>query len=67
MTSRAIRRAYAIHRYQTVVDDQIVQAAEPLTKGYDLSTTTTIRPIRPSPTTPSIDWCEQQPVGPSSS
>ena len=33
MTSRAIRRAYAIHRYQMVVDDQIVQAAEPLTKG----------------------------------
>jgi hypothetical protein len=33
ITSRAIRRAYAIHRYQTVVDDQIVQAAEPLTKG----------------------------------
>ena len=33
MTLRAIRRAYAIHRFRTVVDDQIVQAAEPLTKG----------------------------------
>jgi hypothetical protein len=33
MTFRAIRRAYAIHRFRTVVDDQIVQAAEPLTKG----------------------------------
>ena len=33
MTSRTIRRAYAVHRYQTVVDDQIVQAAELLTRG----------------------------------
>ena len=33
MTLRAIRRAYAVHRFRTVVDDQIVQAAEPLTKG----------------------------------
>jgi hypothetical protein len=37
MTSRAIRRAYAIHRYQTVVDNQIVQAAEPLTKGGSMT------------------------------
>ena len=28
MTSRAIRQAYAIPRYQTVVDDQIAQAAD---------------------------------------
>ena len=33
MTARAARRAYAIHRYQTVIDNQVVQAAEPLTKG----------------------------------
>jgi len=33
LTLRALRRAYAIHRFQTVVDNQIVQAAEPLTKG----------------------------------
>jgi hypothetical protein len=33
MTARAVRRAYAIHRFRTVIDDQIVQAAEPLTKG----------------------------------
>src|SRR5215475_6313791 len=33
MTARAARRAYAIHRYQTVIDNQIVQAAELLTKG----------------------------------
>jgi hypothetical protein len=33
ITLRAIRRAYAVWRFRTVVDDQIVQAAEPLTKG----------------------------------
>jgi hypothetical protein len=33
LTLRALRRAYAIHRFQTVVDNQIVQAAEPLTKA----------------------------------
>lgn len=33
MTIRAARRAWAIRRFRTVVDDQIVQAAEPLTKG----------------------------------
>lgn len=33
LTSRAIRRAYAVHRFQTVVDNQVVQAAELLTKG----------------------------------
>ena len=33
MTIRAMRRAWAIWRFRTVVDDQIVQAAEPLTKG----------------------------------
>lgn len=31
MTSRTIRRAYAVHHYQTVVDDQIVPVAELLT------------------------------------
>jgi hypothetical protein len=33
MTLRAMRRAWAIWRFRTVVDDQVVQAAEPLTKG----------------------------------
>ncbi|MBV8190605.1 MAG: hypothetical protein JOY64_07380 [Alphaproteobacteria bacterium] len=33
MTLRAMRRAWAIRQFRTVVDDQVVQAAEPLTKG----------------------------------
>jgi hypothetical protein len=32
MAVRAMRRAWAVYRYRTVIDNQVVQAADPLTK-----------------------------------